>query len=159
MVAEKRWHTREASGIRLDRDGVWWHDNERVEHPKIIETFNVGLSPTDDGRYKLSVGADWCYVEVEDAAYRVRVLDEGPDGLSVRLSDRTAEALQVDTLALDADGVLVCRVKNGKAKARFCRDAHYALGSLVKEEGGRAWVVSGELRLALPAAVQSALGL
>ena len=42
----KKLHTREQSGIRLDRQLRWWHDDEPVEHPKIIEAFNRGLSPT-----------------------------------------------------------------------------------------------------------------
>ncbi len=134
----KRWHTRERSGIRLDREGRWWHDDERVEHPRIIEAFNRGLSPTDDGRYRLQFGNDWCFVEVEDAAYRVLAVDEAVDEqISIRLSDRTAEMLDVSTLQLDSDGVLVCQVKGGKAKARFSREAQFSLGTLMEERDGQ----------------------
>lgn len=133
----KRWHTREDSGIRLDREGRWWHDDELIEHPKIIEAFNTGLQPTEDGRYKLVFGWDWCFVQVEDAAYRVTGIDETDDGLlSVRLSDRSAERLDPGTLRLDDDGVLTCRVKSNRAKARFTRDAQFALGERLHEEHG-----------------------
>src|SRR5262245_61051388 len=108
----KRMHTREDSGLRLDRQLHWWHDDERIEHPRIIEVFNCGLQIGEDGRDVLRVGNDWAYVQVEDAAYEVRAVDisEG-DRASVRLSDRTAELLDVSSLAEDADGVLTCRVK------------------------------------------------
>ncbi|HME90856.1 MAG TPA: DUF1285 domain-containing protein, partial [Myxococcaceae bacterium] len=97
----KRWHTREDSGIRLDRFGRWWHDDELIEHPRIIEAFNVGLSPTDDGRYRLEFGSDWCFVDVEDAAYQVRAVDVTADErVSIRLSDRTAELLEISSLKL-----------------------------------------------------------
>lgn len=139
----KRWHTREDSGIRLDEQLRWWHDDEPVEHPRVIEAFNRGLKVGDDGRYKLEIGQDWCFVEVADAAYGIVALDEGPEGLSIRLTDRTAECLDLGTVAVSADGVLTARVKGGRAKARFSRDAQFALGSLLENGPGGVGVRSG----------------
>jgi hypothetical protein len=148
----KRWHTREDSGIRLDKNLRWWHDDEPIEHPKIIELFNTSLVLDESGRYQLRIGQDWCFIQVEDAAYEVRTVDITPDErVSVRLSDRTAEALEPDSLSLDPDGVFSCRVKRGRAKARFSRDAQYQLGGLLEEgEGGRLFLQVGQRRLALP---------
>jgi uncharacterized protein len=149
-VAERR-HTREDSGLRLDRDGRWWHDGEQVEHPRIIEAFNVGLKLSDDGRYRLEFGWDWCFVDVEDAAYRVLALDPTDDGgLSVRLSDRTAERLELASLTLDDEGVLGCRVKQGRAKARFSRDAQFAFGSLLEQTDGALALRVGSRLLPIP---------
>jgi len=135
---EKRLHTREESGIRLDAQGRWWHDGELVEHPHIIEAFNRGISPDENGRFRLRLGNDWCYVDVEDAAYRVLAIDlASDDRLSIRLSDRTAEILDPATLSLDADGAFSCAVKHGQAKAKFSREAHFALGSHLEEQEGR----------------------
>jgi hypothetical protein len=132
----KRWHTREDSGIRLDREGRWWHDDEPVEHPRIVEAFNTSLQATDDGRFKLVFGWDWCFVQVEGAPYRVLGVHqaEGPS-LVLALSDRTSEPLDPATLELDADGVLQCRVKGSRAQARFGRDAQFQLGSLLQAKG------------------------
>ena len=146
----KRWHTREDSGIRLDREGRWWHDDELIEHPRIIEAFNTGLVPTDDGRFKLVFGRDWCFVEVEDAAYRVLAVDVEESTVALRLSDRSMDAFDPATLKLEADGVLSCRVKGGRAKARFTRDAQFELGSRMEERegaillrlGGRAYAIA-----------------
>ena len=133
----KRWHTREDSGIRLDRALRWWHDDEPIEHPRIIELFNESLVVAEDGRFQLRIGADWCFVQVEDAAFEVRTVDANPDGrVSVRLSDRTAEALDAAGLAVGGDGVVVARVKGGRARARFSRDAQYQLGELLEPEPG-----------------------
>lgn len=146
----RRLHTREDSGIRLDRQLRWWHDDEPIEHPNIIEAFNTGLQPTPDGRYLLSFGKDWCYVQVEDAAYRVTAVDETADqALSVRLSDRTAERLDPTSLRLE-DGIFVCRVKRGRAKALFSRDAQYALGQLLEPGPGGLLIRVGANRLAVP---------
>ncbi|HEY1333850.1 MAG TPA: DUF1285 domain-containing protein [Myxococcaceae bacterium] len=131
----KRWHTREDSGLVLDRDLNWVHDGERISHPKIIEAFNQGLVPTDDGRFQLRIGNDWAYVTVEGAAYRVNVIDTDDSRVYLRLSDRTGEALDPATLRLGPDGVLTARVKAGRAEARFSRDAQFALGQLLVPEG------------------------
>jgi uncharacterized protein len=152
----KIWHTREASGITLDRDQRWWHDGEPVEHPNIIEAFNRGLKVQDDGRYKLEFGNDWCFVEVQGAAYRALMLDEGEEGrLSVRLSDRTAEWLDVASLALDGEGVMTAAVKAGKARARFSREAQFALGERMVEEGGALKLRCGATLVPLPDALSN----
>ena len=148
----KRWHTREDSGIRLDPTLRWWHDDEPIQHPKIIELFNTSLVLDEAGRYQLRIGQDWCYVQVEGAAYEVRTVDVTPDErISVRLSDRTAEALDTATLFVEPDGVLSCRVKQGRARARFSRDAQYQLGELLEQdEGGQLYLRAGQRRLAVP---------
>lgn len=144
MTKAWRWHTREDSGLRLDRQGRWWHDDAPVEHPRIIETFNRGLEPAEDGRYVLRVGNDWCFVQVEGAAYRVVAVDDAPGGPWLRLSDRTAEVLDGASLSEDEDGALTCGVKAGRARARFSRDAQYQLAPWL-EEGD-----DGRISLRLP---------
>jgi uncharacterized protein len=147
-----RWHTREDSGIRLDREGGWWHDGERVDHPKIVEAFNRGLAPTEDGRFTLTFGNDWCFVEVEDAAYTVLGIEQAPEGAPrLSLSDRTSETLAPDTLETDRDGALTCRVKVGRAKARFSRTAQAALGEALELRDGSLWLRLGSQRVRIPA--------
>jgi uncharacterized protein len=136
----KRWHTREDSGLVLDRELNWHHDGERITHPKIIEAFNQGLVPTEDGRFQLRIGNDWAYVTVEGAAYRVNAIDTDDTRVFLRLSDRTGEPLEASTLRLGEDGVLTTRVKGGRAEARFSRDAQFALGQLLVAEG-TGWVL------------------
>lgn len=144
-----RWHTREDSGIRLDRHLRWWHDDAPVEHPKIVEAFNRGLTLTEDGGYQLRFGNDWCIVEVEDAAFEVRTLEPTPAGVLLSLSDRTEELLDVSTMGVGFDGAFTCRVKAGRARARFSRPAHIELGQTFEERGGRVVVTwpGGEAEL------------
>lgn len=148
----KRWHTREDSGLVLDRDLNWIHDGERITHPKIIEAFNQGLVPTDDGRFQLRIGNDWAYVTVEGAAYRVNAIDTDESRVYLRLSDRTGEALDGSTLRLGEDGVLTASVKAGRAEARFSRDAQYALGQLLEPDGERSVIVLPRARIVVPIA-------
>lgn len=151
--APPTWHTREESGFVIDLNVDWWHDGERIEHPNIIEAFNRGLRLTDDGRVKLEFGNDWCFVKVTDAAFKVLAVDVSEtDQLSVRLSDRTAELLDAQTLSLDDEGVLHARVKTGKAKARFSRDAQVQLAQFLTENnelhvGAKTWPTSLRVKL------------
>jgi hypothetical protein len=126
-VSAAKLHTREDSGLRLDRDLTWWHDGERIEHPNIIEAFNRGVQVDSNGRLMLVFGGDWCFITAEDCAYGINAVDQAGGALSLRLSDRTAERLDPATLALSPDGALFARVKHGLAKARFSRAAHFEL--------------------------------
>ena len=145
----KKWHTREDSGISLDGELRWFHDGEPVEHPRIVEAFNRGLRVTDDGRFKLEIGNDWCFVKVAGPAFGVTAVDVSEEGLSVRLTDRTAELLDPATLLVGADGVMTVKVKGGRATARFSRDAQFQLGELAVETekgpvlraAGREWAL------------------
>lgn len=149
-MATVRWHTREDSGLRLDREQRWFHDDERIEHPKVIEAFNRGLRVEDDGRYTLHFGPDWAYVKVDGCAYAVVAVDEAEGSrLSVRLSDRTAEWLDVASLKTDEDGVLTVKVKSGKASARFSRDAQFQMGQYLIEEDGVTKLEIGETKIVI----------
>lgn len=139
----KRWHTREDSGLRLDRELRWFHDDELIEHPKIIEAFNAGLVPDEQGRFVLRFGNDWCFVQVEEAAYEVRAVRFVPEPF-IDLSDRTQEPLALATLAVGGDGVFRCRVKQGRAQARFSRQAQADLGEHLEERNGAIVLRVGE---------------
>ena len=140
----QRWHTREDSGLRLDRELRWWHDDERVEHPKIVEAFNQGLSVDEQGRYVLRLGRDWCFVQVEECGFEVRSLAPAGNSLLLSLSDRREEPLDPGTLFVGDDGVFRCRVKSGRALARFSRDAQAQLGERLEERDGGLMLKVGE---------------
>ncbi len=133
----ERLHTRVKSGIRLDRDGAFWHDDERITHPAIVRAFRDGLERAPDGRYLVRFGFDWAYITVEDAPYVVaRVLGAPGGKLLARLEGGAEEPLDVTTLARGPEGVLYARVK-GDHRARFSRQAQADLAPWLVEEGDR----------------------
>ncbi|MFT3706305.1 MAG: DUF1285 domain-containing protein [Archangium sp.] len=139
-----RWHTREDSGLRIDKRGRWFHDDVPIEHPNIIEAFNRGLRVQPDGRVQLHFGNDWCFVVIEACAFTVVAVDEAEgETLSVRLSDRTAELLDFASLTLDDEGVLTVKVKNGLARARFSRDAQFDFANRFESNGAHLGVRVG----------------
>ena len=137
-----RTHTREESGLVLDREGRWFHDGEPVQHPKIAEAFHRGIERGPDGRYRLRIGDDWCFVTVEDAPLQVAAALVEDARIALRLSNGACELLRPETLALK-DGVLYC-VAESDMPARFSRSAQFAVGSLIEERpGGFALVLAG----------------
>src|SRR5689334_3417614 len=105
--------TRETT-IRLDRDGVFWHDGARVEHPGLARAFASWISiDPESGRYILKNDINWCFITVEDAPLLVRGVSVARDGFDVVLSDETRERLDPRTLRLDADDVPYCDVRGG----------------------------------------------
>ncbi len=132
-----RLHTREDSGLRLDAEGRWWHDDVLVEHPRIVEVFNRGIERADDGRYLIRVGPDWAHVQVDDAPLTVVGARVEADAVILALSDGREERLDPETLRLSPAGVLSCTARGGTLPARFSRDAHFVVGDRLTERGGR----------------------
>jgi len=122
-VPERPLFTRE-SRIRIDREGHFWHDGARVEHPGLARAFAqwIDVDP-QSGRYILKNEVDWCFVEVEDAPLVVRQVEPG---LVLYLSDESREPLDVATLRL-AENVPYCDVRGGRLPARFSREAAVTL--------------------------------
>lgn len=145
---------RSASGLSIDADGRFLHRGEPITHPRILEVLWRSLEPTGDGRWRVAIGRERAYVAVDDAPYAVRGVTPGAPGdvPVLHLSDGSREPLDPATLAVDATGVLRCRVKGGRP-ARFTRSGHVALGLALDENppgsgryaltvGGRRWPVT-----------------
>ena len=140
------------STIVLDRDGRFWHDGARVDHPALEQALRswIALHP-DDGRLILTNGYDWCYFRVEDAPFVVDALRFEPDGaVTLRLFDGSEEPLDPATLSLGASGVVYARVKGGSLDARFSRHAQTQLAPLLVEGDPPALLVQGQ-RVMIPA--------
>jgi hypothetical protein len=117
------------STIRVDRDGRFWHDGARVDHPGVARAFAswIDVDPAT-GRYVLRNQINWCYVTVEDAPLVVRSVEIDPTGrMQLHLSDGATEALDGATLRLDEDDVPYCDVRGGRLPARFLPQAAFAL--------------------------------
>lgn len=133
------------STIRLDRNGRFWHDDERVEHEGMAAAFAswIDVHP-DDGRFILTNGYDWTYFTVEDAPFVIRSVRLEVDRVGAatevigRLSDGSEEPLDPATFAVGEQDALYCRVKAGKLDARFTPGAQTALGPLLVEGDGGA---------------------
>jgi len=137
--------------LRIDRDGLWYHDDVEVTHEGILATLRDGLLHDADGHY-LQIGPVRVPVEVDDAPFVVlRAEDEG-DGLAVILNDGSREPLRPETLRLGPGEVPYATVKDGRFQARFNRAAAYQLLQRLAEDpvSGAAALILGARRWTIP---------
>ncbi|HVK70600.1 MAG TPA: hypothetical protein VM694_39370 [Polyangium sp.] len=126
--------TSRESTIVLDREGRFWHDGARVDHPALEEALHRWIARhPEDGRLILTNGYDWCYFRAEETPFVVRfvrVEDEGRRA-SLVLSDGTEERLDPRVLSVSSEGVVFARVKAGAEDACFSRHAQAGLAPLL----------------------------
>jgi hypothetical protein len=124
---------REQSGLRLDKEGRFWHRGGLVEHARTVAVLHQGVHRAADGRWATRIGKDWAYLEVEDAALWVRRIELA--GTSLRAQLASDEWVEVDpaTLAAGADDALYARVRG--ERARLTRDAQLSLSDHLREDG------------------------
>ena len=140
-------------GLRLDRDGHFWHQGERVAHPRLQQALLRWLDVRDDGRDIVRLDGDrYAYVDVDDTHLRVTAARWRDDRLDLVLDDGREEELAYATLALGADDGLRCRVHGGRLTARFTTAAQQVALERVDVDGDRHVLVAGGQRWAIPAA-------
>lgn len=147
-------------GLRLHHDGSWTHEGVGIRNRKLREAFDraVRFLP-DAGVYVVQLGRFRGQIEVEEAAFFVRVYDAQSGEL--RLSDGSRELLDPSTLQLSPrDGALLCAVKRGLAPsglpARFFQAAQAELLCAVEETPAGPCLRTGAGLRALPDAVVGA---
>lgn len=133
-------------GIFIDRDGKWYHQGIEMVRKDILSLFFEHITLCPDGTYLLELDGQRCRLDVADTAFVVMRVDQEEDSsFSIILNDGTREVL-VPRLRVGKEGVLYCRVKNGRFPARFSRPAYYQIASYMDEEGGIFFLPSGGVR-------------
>lgn len=125
---------RRDSKISIDREGRWHHDGALVENPKVAALFDRGIGRAAGGEPTLTVGSQWCYIDVADTLFVVRELIGAPDPHALprlRLNDGLVETVDPLTLAFRGERDLYCRVKVGTELARFSRHATNAIAGMI----------------------------
>lgn len=70
------------SGMRIARDGSWYHDGRRIGRPAMVRLFSTILRREADGRHVLVTPVEKLVIDVEGTAFRViemRNEGTGPD--------------------------------------------------------------------------------
>ena len=136
---------REQSGLRLDREGRFWHRGDLLEHARTLAALHRGLHRAEDGRWAVRIGPEWAYVDVEDAGRFVRRIEPRAGALHAQLA--TGEWVDVDpgTLASGAEDALYVRTSDGE-RARLTRAAQLSLADHLREHRGAFFVEIGGRR-------------
>ncbi len=123
------------TGIRLDREGRFWHEGEQIVHDGMRRAFLRWLDRLDDGRWVLRLDETrYAYIDVEDAPLLVTGLRWRDDGTAwLSINDGTEQELAYDTLRAGDDNAMYCKVRGGRIDARLTTQAYYALADHIVE--------------------------
>jgi len=77
-----QWHPERCghSGMRIARDGTWYHEGAAIRRPAMVRLFSTVLRREPDGRHVLVTPAEKLDIDVESTAFRaidMRVEGEG----------------------------------------------------------------------------------
>ena len=147
-LSEEQIERLRKSGIRLDTNGVFWHEGEPVTHLGLIAALFRWLDRNPDGLYVLRLDdRRFVYLDVEDAPFVVRSIrwqDEVAIGV---LSDKSEQPIDLGTLRL-VKGRPYITVRKGLA-ARLANDVWTSLGDRLDEADGKSWITIAGQRRAL----------
>ena len=130
------------TGIRLDREGRFWHEGGEITHELLRKSLLRWLDLLPDGRPILRLDdTRYAYVDVDDALLLVTSLRWQGNRAFVTINDGSEEELSYDTISQSADHSLYCQVRNDRLLARITTPAYYQLADRI-EESGDAFVLS-----------------
>ncbi len=125
------------TGIRLDREGRFWHEGAVVAHRGFHLALLRWLDRLDDGRPILRLDEKrYAYVDVEDAELLAVSARWDGDRVFLSLNDEREEELAYDSLAVGDGEALYCAVRGGRLRARITTRAYQVLAERIEEAGG-----------------------
>ena len=76
-------------GLRIDRNGVWFHNGLPFRRPALVKLFSTVLKPAPEGGYVLETPAERVAIDVEDAPFVAVEMQAEGEGRRRRLRFRT----------------------------------------------------------------------
>jgi hypothetical protein len=85
-----RWNPERCghSGMRIARDGTWYHDGEPIRRPAMVRLFSTVLRREPDGRHMLVTPVEKLEIDVEGAAFRAVEMESEGTGEQRRIALR-----------------------------------------------------------------------
>ena len=121
------------SGMRIDREGRWWHEGRPIARDALVRLFASVLRREPDGRHVLVTPAEKLDIDVELAALRVTAMVREGDGEAARvafqLNSGDALFLGPDHALRMRSGLPLVAVRSG-LEASFERPVYYELAEL-----------------------------
>ena len=127
------------SGMRITRDGTWYHDGAPIRRPAMVRLFAGLLRREEDGRHVLVTPVEKLDIVVEDAPFlAVEARSEGAGAdrrIAFRLNTDEPVVAGPDHRLHLVDGRPYLTVRAG-LEAAIARPVYYELAELALEEGG-----------------------
>lgn len=131
------------SGMRIARDGTWYHAGAPIRRPAMVRLFSTVLRREPDGRHVLVTPVEKLDIEVESTAFRAVEMHSEGAGASRSIAFGLDSG---DAVILGADHPLdLVETKSGPSpriqvrhglEAELTRSVYYELAELALVEGG-----------------------
>ncbi|MBN2298580.1 MAG: DUF1285 domain-containing protein [Deltaproteobacteria bacterium] len=120
--------------IRIDKDGRWYYEDREIINENVFLAFCNALEKDPEGKYRIVIESELCYVHVEDTPFVVSsIRGDKENGLYVLLNTSALHKLDPSTLSIGQKNVLYCMLPDGM-KVRFTRAAYYMLALMMEED-------------------------
>jgi hypothetical protein len=130
------------SGMRIARDGTWYHEGSPIRRPAMVRLFSTVLRREPDGRHVLVTPVEKLEIDVETTAFRaIEVRSEG-EGRERRIAFKLDTG---DAIMLGADHPLrILETGHGPSprvlvrhglEAELSRPVYYELAGIALGEG------------------------
>lgn len=138
-----RWNPERCghSGMRIARDGTWYHDGEPIRRPAMVRLFSTVLRREPDGRHMLVTPVEKLEIDVEVTAFRaVEMESEGEREqrrIALRLDSGDALILGPDhplRLVADERGPSPRVAVRHGLEAELARPVYYELAEIALAE-------------------------
>ncbi|HEX5237021.1 MAG TPA: DUF1285 domain-containing protein [Sphingomicrobium sp.] len=130
------------SGMRIARDGTWYHDGQPIRRPAMVRLFSTVLRREPDGRHLLVTPVEKLDIEVEGTAFRAVEMHSEGKGPVRQIAFRLDSG---DAVILDAEHPLrIVETEYGPSprllvrhglEAELSRSVYYELAELALAEG------------------------
>lgn len=126
------------SGMRIARDGSWFHEGAPITRPAMVRLFSTVLRKEPDGSHVLVTPAEKLVIDVDLAPFVVTAMTSEGSGrdrrLAFELNSGDAVFLGADhRIRLDGE-VPLLHVRDG-LEASFARPVYYELAEIALAEG------------------------
>jgi hypothetical protein len=131
------------SGMRIARDGTWYHERSPIGRPAMVRLFSTILRREPDGRHVLVTPVEKLDIEVEDAAFVAVEVKSEAEGRDRRLAFRLNTG---DVVVAGPEHPLAFRSSSegphpylavrGGLEALVARPVYYELAEMALAEGG-----------------------
>ena len=130
------------SGMRIARDGTWYHQGSPIARPAMVRLFSTVLRREPDGRHMLVTPAEKLEIDVEATAFRAVEMESEDDGeerkIALRLDSGDALILGPDhplRLVPDENGPSPRVLVRHGLEAELARPVYYELAEIALAEG------------------------
>ncbi|MEJ7776303.1 MAG: DUF1285 domain-containing protein [Sphingomicrobium sp.] len=128
------------SGMRIARDGIWYHDGSPIRRPAMARLFSTVLRREPDGRHMLVTPAEKLEIDVDSTAFRAIEMTSEGEGEQRRIAFRldSGDAVIVGPanplLVIDADGLSPRVAVRHGLEAELARPVYYELAEIALAE-------------------------